>query len=121
MDQVSTAQDQNVLIAQRSKSSPKLIMKRSWLRCVDTELNDGYFGIWKQMTQHRPCSVIESPTVIKSDRNGCEQLSCTTGKLRAAWSVIFHLIERLREAAKVVNRARLAHCSYECAGDKPVS
>jgi hypothetical protein len=38
-----------------------LQMKRRWLRFVNAQLNDWYISFGKDVRQHGPCSVIQSP------------------------------------------------------------
>jgi len=82
VDQVSTADDQDALVAQRRKCFAKLEMEGGGLGFVYAQLHDRNIGLRIGMHEHRPSPVIEPPGVVESDRQGCQQLLDAAGELR---------------------------------------
>src|SRR6266850_1544690 len=69
VNDVSAADDENALIAQRFEVFRQLVMKLGRPRFINAELYDGNICLRENVTQHGPRSMIKSPTVIQCHWN----------------------------------------------------
>jgi hypothetical protein len=49
------------------------VVKRGRLRFINAELNHWNIGLWIDVAQNRPSTVVETPAVVATPRHRCEQ------------------------------------------------
>src|SRR6185436_6882833 len=96
-------------VAQWPQLLTDLVMKVRRARFVDAQLYDRNVGFWKNVAQHRPGAVIESPAIVEIDVERCEQLLHFPRQRWVAGRRILDGKQLAREPAKVMNRARRGH------------
>src|SRR5690349_19696732 len=75
--EIPTADDKHTVITQRRQTLAQFVMKRRRLIFIDAELDNGHIGFRNSVTEHRPRAVVETPTLIRSDRNWGKQFANT--------------------------------------------
>src|SRR5882672_1034019 len=107
MNDVPAANQQHTFIAQRRQPFSDFAMKVRRLSFVDAQLHYRNISLRKNVTEHGPGSVVESPTFfIELDRNRVQQILNSPGQFGTSGSGILDLIKFARKATKVMNRAR---------------
>ena len=117
---VAAADDQHAGVAQRPQALPDLVVKMRRARLVDAELYDRYIGFRKNMAEHRPRPVIETPAVVELDVERRQQLLHLACERRVAGRGILDGEQLARKAAEIVNRPRLRHRRHGELRDVPV-
>src|SRR5687768_14100409 len=75
MHEVAATHNQYTFVSQRRQTLRQLVMKSRRLCFINTQLHNRNVGFRKNMTQDRPCPVIESPTFfVQTYRAGRQQL-----------------------------------------------
>src|SRR6185437_13784086 len=120
MDQVTAAQDEDALVAQRRQPSAYLEMVRRGLRLIDAQLNHRHIRIGIHMAKHGPCAMIETPGGIERHRKRRQRFLDAARQPRGTWGGILHVIELARKAAEVVDGSRRIAGRYTRSGHEPV-
>jgi hypothetical protein len=106
---VAAADDQHAFVAQWGEPRRQRVVRGRFQRGVQAQLHDRHVCIREQVREHRPAAVIESPVLIQLYAYRRKQFAHARGQQRAAGRRVLNLEQRLREAAEVVNGARLVH------------
>ena len=110
MDNIATRDNENVIIHQRGQFGSKVHVVFKGLRGVDGELNDGYVGLGKHVSQDRPRAVIDPPRrVIERYDGRLRDLGHLAREIWRTRSGVVEVEEFLREAVEVVDDSRLSH------------
>ena len=103
VNQVAAAKDEDAALAHFLQLAPERQMLGEGARLVQAHLKHLNIGLRIHVAQDAPRAVIESPLLV---RGKMVLESQALGLFGSAGSGILHLVERLGEAIKVVNRAR---------------
>src|SRR5205823_2602081 len=93
----------------RREKLAELVMKFRRLGLVDRELDDWNVRLGKDMAQHRPGAVVESPGRVAADGERREELRDALGERRISRRRILDLEERAWESAEIVYCSRALH------------
>jgi len=104
--QRSRADHQHALLAQGLQRQAELLMQRGGGTMHDRNLHHRHIGGRIHQTERNPRAMVQAPCRAASDRDTgrVEQPSGAFGSGRRARRRIAHVEQRLREAAKVVDR-----------------
>src|SRR6185437_4842216 len=120
MDQVTAAQDEDALVAQRRQPPAYLEMVRRGLRLIDAQLNHRHIRIGIHMPKHRPCAMIETPCGIERHGKWRQRFLDAARQPRGTSGGILHVIELARKPAEVVDGSRRIAGRYTRSGHVPV-
>src|SRR6185369_13387159 len=81
VDEIAAPDDQHSLVAQTGESLCSVVVEARGLRFVDAELYDGDIRLRKDVAEHRPGPVIQSPPCVQSRDDWRKQISHATRKL----------------------------------------
>src|SRR4029077_10720592 len=81
-------------------------MERGRLRFINAELNYWNIGLWIDVAQNRPSTVVETPAVVAAHRHRCKQFLDMRSEVGIAGRGVLHLIRLTRKAPEVVDRPR---------------
>ena len=121
VNKISAANYEYAFVAKRGYPFADFVMK-FWRLCfVNTQLHNGDVRLRVNMTEHRPCAVIESPSVVRWTSSGarsCRTLRARSGSPGAGYCTSKSLA---RESAEIVDGSRRGgdcDCrpgTYQCA------
>ena len=97
------------------------MVERRCLSFVNAELNYWNVGLWIDVTQNRPCTVVKSPPVVAAHRNRCKQLLYTGGQVGITGSGVLYPVQLAWKAAEIVDRPWRGAQSDRSVFDIPVS
>ena len=118
---VAAAHDQHAFAAQNRQFFGQIVMRLRAFEMIQTQLHHRNIGIRVQMTNHRPCAVIQAPFIlVQTDRRAGDELLCRLSQCGAAGRGVLHVKQRLRKAAEIVNGTRFRHGGEPCAARFPV-
>ena len=69
VDEITAANHENSFFTQKGEMPAEFVMKLGRLGLIDAELHHRNVGFRKDVAEHRPRSMIESPALIQSNRN----------------------------------------------------
>ncbi len=68
------------------------VMERGRLRFINAELNHWNIGLWIDVAQNRPSTVVETPAVVATHRHVSKQFLDARSEVGITGSGILHLI-----------------------------
>ena len=118
---VAAAHDQHAFAAQNRQFFGQIVMRLRAFEMIQTQLHHGNIGVRVQMTNHRPCAMIQAPFVlVQTDWGAADELLRRLSQSGAAGRRVLHVKQRLRKAAKIVDGTRIGHGGEPCAARFPV-
>src|SRR6266403_373247 len=96
-------------------------MESRRLSFIYAELHYRHVRTWEYMTQHGPCSMIETPTKVKADEYWRQQTLYSLRQIGITWSRILHFIKLTWKTSEIMNRAWGRHCRYGSTWQIPMS
>lgn len=120
VDDVAAADDEDAAVPQGSEFSGEGEMACGVEGGVEAHLDHRHIRQRKQVAQDRPSAVVESPRVVLGERVGVDATAHLRSQIRAPRRRVLHRIQGVREAAEVVDGARLRHSGYAGAAGFPM-
>ncbi|SAB13254.1 Uncharacterised protein [Enterobacter cloacae] len=118
---VAAGNQHNAFITQRRQLAAHLQMPGGRFGAVDAELHHRDIRIRIHLNQHAPRAMVKTPGFfIERNRHGCQQLHQPLSQLRRAGSRIVRVVQRLGEAAKIMNGFWRFHGGHARAAGEPV-
>src|SRR6185312_318947 len=104
MHNIAAAKYENAFFPQDGQAVANFVVEQGWLSFINAELNHWDVGLWIDMAQDRPSTVVEAPPIVAAHRHRCKQFLDSCSKVEITRRGILHLIQLARKPAKVVER-----------------
>ena len=102
MNNIAATNYQHAFITKRLEQLSKLIMKLRRLPLIDTKLNNRNICIRKNMAEHCPCTMIQTPMSIKTNVKRLQEFLHTLRKFRTTRSRPGNLKKFPRKPVEIV-------------------
>lgn len=119
VDDVAAAHDDVALLAQDGELLAEFVGGALCDVAVDGELDDGDVGLWEDVDEDAPGTVVDAPAVVDFDVCA-EQIGDVARQVGAACRLVLELVELLGESVHVVDLTRLCGALHERAARVPV-
>ena len=121
MHHVAARHQHDAFITQGCQLAPHLQMPGRRFSAVDAQLNHRDIRVRIHFNQHAPGAMVKAPGFfIQRHRDRCQQLYQLLRQLRRAGGRIMRVVQRLREAAKIMNGFWRFHGGHAGPTGKPV-
>ncbi len=118
---VAARHQHDAFIAQAGQLTAHLKMPRRRFGAVDAQLHHRDIRLRVHFDQHAPGTVVKAPGFfVQRHRYRSQQLNQPLREFRGTWRRVMGIVQRLREAAKVMNGLRRFHRRHPRATGKPV-